>query len=138
MSWRQLFSGSRFIFWALTPFLLLFAIVMPLTIVGWTQTKIVLVALLDILALLLAFGLYNPMRNEWALRIVTGLVFSGYASYVASEIYSGAPLRLSGSEAEVSLRNSLLGLVLIGWPCIKFTLQGFDGWRSDHDHLGPN
>ena len=132
MSWKLLFSGSRFIFWALAPFLLLFAIVLPLTIVDWNQKRVVLVALLDLLAVLLAFGLYNPRPNEWALRMVTGLVFVGYASYVVLELYAGAPLKLAGTRGEVSLRNALLGLLVLGWPCIKFTLQGFDAWKSEH------
>ena len=138
MSWRLLFSGSRFIFWTLAPFLLIFAVVLPLTIVNWDETKIVVVVLLDTMALLLACGLYNPLRNEWALRMMTGLIFVVYAGYIALEIHSGAPLKLIGSRAEASLRNSLLGLIFIGWPCIKFTVQGFDGWkaeREEYEHL---
>src|SRR5215813_1061435 len=133
MSWRPLFGGSRFIFWALAPVLILFAIVMPLIVQKWTPVSITAVALLDSCALLLAFGLYNPSKNEWALRCVTGIVFVAYLAYLVEEIREGKPLRLWGTQGEESLRNALLGLILIGWPCIKFTLSGFDGWKHEHE-----
>jgi hypothetical protein len=31
---------------------------------------------------MLALGLYSPRRNEWALRLVTGLVFVAYVVYL--------------------------------------------------------
>ncbi len=83
---------------------------------------VALVAVIDAIALLLAVGLYNPQRNEWALRMITGLVFTAYVAYLVVEVRSGRPLLLTGSKREESLRNALLGLLLIGWPCIKFTL----------------
>lgn len=130
MSWRILFGGSRFLFWTLAPVLVLFALAFPFLVVKWSQTTFALVVGLDAMALLLAFGLYNPRRNEWALRMVTGLVFTAYLAYVIFEALSGRPLLLTGSRGEESLRNAILGLVVIGWPCIKFTLTGFDGWQE--------
>jgi len=132
---KVLFGGSRFIFWSLAPILVLFAFSFPFLIVEWSPMVIALVVVLDVIALLLAVGLYNPRRNEWALRMITGLVFTAYLAYVVVEVRSGKPLLLTGSHGEESLRNALLGLFLIGWPCIKFTLSGFDGWKQeDEDH----
>jgi hypothetical protein len=127
---RALFSGSRFIFWSLGPILVLFALSFPFLIVTWSGTTVAIVVVLDAVALLLAIGLYNPRRNEWALRMITGLVFVAYLAYVVAEVRAGKPLLLTGSHGEESLRNALLGLVLIGWPCIKFTFSGFDGWKQ--------
>jgi hypothetical protein len=124
---RVLFSGSRFIFWTLAPVLVLFALMFPLLVVKWSPMVVAMVVVLDTIPLLLVVGLYNPQRNEWALRMITGLVFTAYVAYLVIEIRSGKPLLLTGSHGEESLRNALLGLLLIGWPCIKFTLTGFDG-----------
>jgi len=130
---KVLFSGSRFIFWTLAPILVLFAFSFPFLIVEWSPMVIALVVVLDAIALLLAVGLYNPQRNECALRMITGLVFTAYLAYLVVEIRSGKPLLLTGSHGEESLRNALLGLLLIGWPCIKFTLSGFDGWKQEDE-----
>ena len=119
---RILFNGSRFIFWTLAPILVLFALSFPFLVVEWSHLVVALVAVIDAIALLLAVGLYNPQRNEWALRMITGLVFTAYVAYLVVEVRSGRPLLLTGSKREESLRNALLGLLLIGWPCIKFTL----------------
>jgi len=132
---RVLFSGSRFIFWTLAPVLVLFALMFPLLVVKWSPMVVAMVVVLDTIPLLLVVGLYNPQRNEWALRMITGLVFTAYVAYLVVEIRSGKPLLITGSHGEESLRNALLGLLLIGWPCIKFTLTGFDGWKhEDQDH----
>jgi hypothetical protein len=135
---RALFSGSRFVFWTLAPILVLFALSFPFLIVEWSRTVVALVIVLDAIALLLAIGLYNPQRNEWALRIITGLVFTAYLAYLVAEVRAGKPLLLTGSRGEESLRNALLGLLLIGWPCVKFTLTGFDGWKQEDEDREVN
>jgi hypothetical protein len=130
---RVLFSGSRFIFWALAPVLILGAAVFSVSVDYSSPIRVALVIFLDSLAVLLALGLYSPRRNEWALRLVTGLVFVAYVGYLVEEIREGKPLHLTGGRGEQSLRNAILGLILIGWPCIKFTLLGFDGWRHEDE-----
>jgi len=60
---REFSSGSRFIFWALAPFLILFAVIMPLTTEHWDAVQIVLVVVMDAAALLLVLGLYDPRRS---------------------------------------------------------------------------
>jgi hypothetical protein len=112
--------------------LVFFALTFPFLVVQWSQMTVALVVGLEAIALLLVIGLYNPRRNEWALRMITGLVFAGYVAYLVLEVRSGRPLLLTGSSGEESLRNAVLGLLLIGWPCIKFTLTGFDGWHEGH------
>lgn len=84
-----LFSGSRFIFWALSPFLLLFAVVMPLMMDSWSAASIVLVSALDASALLLVLMLFDSKRFWWAGRGVTGIVFLAFLAYLADEIQSG-------------------------------------------------
>jgi hypothetical protein len=134
---RALFSGSRFIFWTLAPALILGVAVLSVSVDYSSPIRVALVIFLDSLAILLALGLYSPRRNEWALRLVTGLVFVAYVVYLVEEVREGKPLSLAGNRGEESLRNAMLGLILIGWPCIKFTLLGFDGWRHDDESGAP-
>jgi hypothetical protein len=126
MSWRQLFSGSRFIFWALAPFLIVGALLFSLSVDCTSPIRVALVPVLDSLALLLALGLCCPSRNEWALRLVTGLVFVVYLAYLVEENGRASPCVLSEAAGRTPETHSE---ILIGCLCIKFTLLGFDGWR---------
>jgi hypothetical protein len=128
MSWRQLFSGSRFIFWALAPFLIVGALVFSLSVDCTSPIRVALVPVLDSLALLLALGLCCPSRNEWALRLVTGLVFVVYLAYLVEENGRASPCVLS--EAAGKNRSECVSGVHSDWlPVHKVTLLGFDGWR---------
>ena len=82
------FSGSRFIFWALSPVLLFSAVVIPLAIDRWTAAKVVLVGAWELGCVLAILGLHNPRRFWWAARAVTGLIFAAYVWYVVSAYLS--------------------------------------------------
>jgi hypothetical protein len=127
---KVLFSGSRFIFWALSPFLLLFVVVMPLMVDSWSPKSNPLVFGLDVCALLLILALYDPKRFWWAGRGVTGIVFVAFLAYLADEVHSGKPLRI-GFRSEGTPLNALLGLIFIGLPCLRYTLAG--RFRSDDE-----
>jgi hypothetical protein len=120
---KVLFSGSRFIFWTLGPFLLLFVVVMPLTVDSWSPTSNPLVFGLDLCALLLILALYDRKRFWWAGRGVTGIVFVVFLAYLADEIHGGKPWRF-GSRGEETPLDALLGLIFIGLPCLRYTLTG--------------
>jgi hypothetical protein len=130
------FSGSRFIFWALTPLLLLCAGALAYFVDFSSPLRVVAVVLIDLFILLLILGLYDPRRNEWALRFVTGTVFIGYLAYWVDEVREGKlfPSLDRGVESVIA---ATAGLLLIGWPCLKFTLMGFRAWdeQEDDDHL---
>src|SRR5438309_11548115 len=116
---NTLFSGSRFIFWALSPFLLLFCILMPLTVQHWDAKAFLITACVEIPAILLLIGLYDSRRFDWALRSLAILVFLAYAVYFIDEAFIlRAPFRLIESRAGASPRNALLGLIFIGLPCL--------------------
>ena len=120
---KTLFSGSRFIFWTLAPFLVLFVIVMPLSITEWTIAKVVLITVIDTAALLLVIGLYNTKKFWWALRGVTAIVFFAYLGFLIDELIHG----------HISLKGLLLGdsplqviktFMGIGIPCLLYSLLG--------------
>lgn len=130
---NTLFGGSRFIRWALSPFVLIFAISMPLIIEEWTLSRAALMAGIEFMCLSLLAGLWLPAKiGNWAFRILAGSVFLAYASYLIYELFlSGAPFRLSGRRGEASPRNALLGFVIIGLPSLWFALKGRFSLRAE-------
>jgi hypothetical protein len=120
---KTLFSGSRFIFWTLAPFLVLFAIVMPLSITEWNVTRIILITVMDMTALLLVIGLYNPKKFWWTLRVVTAIVFCGYLGMLIDELIHGdttvkAMLR---GDSPLEVIKTFIG---VGIPCLLYALLG--------------
>ncbi len=112
-----LFSGSRFIFRALFPFLILFAIIMTLTVDQWSTERAILVVGADALALLLVLALYSPTRFWWAARGVTAIVFALYLAYFIDEVHNGNLFKNSWWHASD-------GLFVIGVPCLLYTIFG--------------
>ncbi len=115
-----LFSGSRVVFLALSPFLILFLIGMPLLVDRWWPWSSLLVFALDAMAVLLLLALYDGKRFWWAARGVTAIVFLSFVVYLADEIHSKKPWRF-GQESPL---EALLGLVIVGLPCLRYTLAG--------------
>jgi hypothetical protein len=122
---KVLFSGSRFIFWSLAPFLILFAIVMPFSVNGWTATKIILVGVSDIAALLLVLGLWNPNRFRWALRCVAAIVFGVCLTAIIEEIFlSGKRFTIGAIISGDAQLGALKGFIFLGASCLIYTLLG--------------
>ncbi len=127
---QVLFSGSRFIFWALSPFLLFLVIVVTVSQHSWTPQSIAIVAGLDLCAILLTFALYDPKRFRWAGRAAAGIVFIAYCLYLLDRGLAGkkwVPTRRS----EESPWNSLAGLIVIGLPCLRFLVLGRFGRKHE-------
>ena len=117
---KVLFSGSRFIFWVLSPFLLLFVFAMPFVVHEWWPWSNVLVFALDAIVVLLLLALYDVKRFWWAARGVTAIVFLSFVVYLADQIRSGKPWRF-GQEPPL---EALLGLLIVGLPSLRYTLVG--------------
>ncbi len=123
---QTLFGGSRFIRWALTPFVLLFAVVMPLLIEEWTLTRIAVMGSVELVCLALLAGFWLPPRfGRWAFRVVAALVFLAYAAYVVDEFFfSHARFAISGRRSQPSPFNALLGFIIIGLPSLWYAVRG--------------
>ncbi len=130
---ETLFGGSRFIRWALSPFVLLFALVMPLLIEEWTLTRVAVVGAVEVGCLALVAGLWLPGRaGRGALRLAAALVFLAYAAYVTDEFLLtdprfGLPRHQTGAEPW----NALLGFLVIGLPSLWYALRGSFTERSE-------
>ena len=123
---ETLFGGSAFVRWTLTPFVFLFAVLMPFLIPGWTSTAAAITVGIEIMCLALLAGFWLPARfGRWALRALAGLVFLAYFSYLLREFFfSEAPFKLVEARSKASPRNALLGFALIGLPWLWFSLVG--------------
>jgi hypothetical protein len=118
-----LFSGSRFVFWALSPCLLAFAVALPLLTSSWPLESILLVSVLSGTSLLLVLALYDLKRFAWAGRSATAIVFVAYVAFLVDEIHKGDPWRFA-PRSDGSPLDALLGLVVIGLPCLRYTVTG--------------
>lgn len=124
-------SGSRFLFWALAPCLLFSSIIVPLSIGEWTPARVAVAAVWSISCILGIFALYDARRFWWATRSVTATIFVAYAVYLIYEfVFDVKPFELVGSRSEASPRNSLLGFVIIGLPCLWYTVFGRFSFRK--------
>ncbi len=123
---QTLFGGNRFVRWTLSPFVLVFAGVMPLLVENWTLKLAAMIAGMEFLCIALLAGFWLPACiGRWAFRCVGGGVFAAYAAYLIYEFFfSDAPFRLVESRGEASPRNALLGFVIIGLPSLWYALFG--------------
>ena len=123
---ETLFGGSPFVRWTLTPFVFLFAVLMPFLIPSWTPAAVAVTVGIEIMCLALLAGFWLPARiRHWALRVLAGLVFLAYFAYlIHGFFFSEAPFKLVEARSNASPRNALLGFALIGLPCLWFSLFG--------------
>jgi hypothetical protein len=132
---ETLFSGSRFVFWGVMPAVVGALAIMNMVVAEWTPERVVIIALMDLLGALFVLGLYDPVRFHWANRIVCASVFLAYLSYVVNQwVFSDEPFRLFESKSNASPRNALLGLIIIGVPCLLYSLTG--SFRPGRRHDG--
>ncbi len=121
---EHFFAASPFLRWTLIPFLLAFAIGMPLLMETWTGESLLVVPALSAIALLYALALLSPARFNWAGRAVAGMVFVFFLAYAIEEwSFSSDRFRLVEPRSRASPRNALLGLIVIGLPCLGYALR---------------
>jgi hypothetical protein len=123
---ETLFGHSKFIRWTLSPLVLLFAILMPFLIEKWTIMGAITMVGLELMCSTLLMGFWLPSRiGRLAFRVLAGLIFITYLSYLIYEFFfSDTPLRLIENSSETSPRNALLGFIIIGLPSLWYSIFG--------------
>jgi hypothetical protein len=135
-------SGSRFLFWAISPFLL---------VGGWCFFGLAwwpigdngpparfVNAGLGLFCWLLILFLYHPERFWLAGRIITGTVFLVYLAYLISEwVWDAQDLGIGKPRSSATPLNATLGFLIIGLPCLWWTLFGRFSLRRQHQGPGP-
>lgn len=128
-AYDQTFSRgpSRFVKWALSPFLLLFPVLFMFRAVGcWTEGRTTGFLLCTGLSAICICGLLALWGVRYAGRVVTGGVALLYAWYVVEECYVRFDGNLgwgNGRSADTPL-NSIIGFMIIGLPCLFYTILG--------------
>ena len=113
---ETLFSGSRFVRWALSPFVLIFAVSMPLLVENWTVKTTIMIAGMEVVCIALLAGFWLPARwGLWAFRLLAALVFLAYAAYVIDMMF------LTKTSPPY---QALIGFLVIGVPSFWFALKG--------------
>jgi hypothetical protein len=132
---KVLFGGSRFIFRALSPFLVLFVVIMTLTVDTSSAERIILLIGLDAAAVLLIFALYDNRRFWWAARGVTAIVFMAYLAGLVDEILRFKAWKTTLQSMESPL-SAIDGFIVIGIPSLFYTVLG--RFRRNDDTRGDS
>lgn len=103
--------------------MLLFIVLTPFRQGAWSTELVILVLGVDALGILFVLALYEPKRFHWAGRAGTGLVFVAFVWYLFDEIARGGSW-YSDRISEPGSINALLGLLVFGVPCLRYTLLG--------------
>lgn len=121
-------------FWCLAPFLIAMLTVFPYLVDEPTEIKGLLVlSAVELLCLYTLFGLYNPVRYRWCLRVVGGIIFLLYLAYLVSMISTGEWFG-GGRRARTSAINALFGLISFGYLGFMYAVLGRFSWRPELDH----
>src|SRR5258708_1327352 len=124
---KTLFGGSRFIFWSLGPLFILIA-------VGFVVTAVVSLHFVNILGACVATAIalfclcfflmhLNGSRFWWVGRVIAASVFCTYFAYVLfAWITHPNPFDTGSPHSQQTPWNALLGLAIIGWPCLCYTV----------------
>ena len=131
---QTLFGNSSLARWALTPFIVLFLALMPVTTDPETPLQILVLLVLEVtgLALLAGFWLSQPWRRG-AFRVVSAIVFLCYTVYLVHEL-TDLDATLPGEEQvdDTLPIEALLGFILIGLPCLLYAWRGrFTFWSKE-------
>lgn len=103
---QDLPQPTRFMFWCTAPFLVATIVFLPLLarppqVTGWLMMGAV-----ELLAVYVLLGFYNPIRFWWTWRAVGGIVFAGYLAYLVSMLVAGQWWRRSGGNV-LGLRDRI-------------------------------
>ena len=128
-------GGSRFVFWSLGPIVFFLALFMALIAYvrlsdGDLRTGFIFLGC-SLIAACLFLALLNGPRFWWAGRFVTLSVFITYSWYLLDTwLIHPKPLEIGGPRNSTTPWNALCGLVIIGFPCLCYTLRGRLTWRE--------
>lgn len=114
-----------FFFWALAPFLLIFAVAMPLLVPIRDAGVAVTLIAVELPAILVFLGLYSPRRFCWTWRGVGAPIFLGYCAYLfAALIEIGGTISITPRRSEASPFNAFCGLIGLDVSIDESRIQG--------------
>ena len=137
-----LFSGSRFIFWCLGPLFLasgvgcLIGSPFVYSSKGWPQAMALVV--MGVCCICFFLALLTIKRFLWAARVVTGIVALSYVLYFADTYFvERQSLSPTTRRSSATPWNAIMGFIVIGVPCLWFTIYGRFGGSAVNDNSKP-
>lgn len=128
-----------FFFWALSPWLVLFIVVMGFVIDKSDPGPLALLIAIELLAILMLLGLWDGYRFWWAWRGVGALVFLGYLAYVVSMlIEEWGAFKVPKHRGESAFVNALVGFVVFGLPGLWYAVFARLTLREEEKQKGPS
>lgn len=136
---QGLFGGSRFIFWCLGPLCLLCGvgclIGAPFAFASKDLKAAIALTLLGTLGVCFFLALLNIKKFLWAARVATGIVTLFYALYFVDTYFvEKQELTPSTRRSAATPWNAIMGFLVIGAPCLWFTIRGRFGNDAKPDH----
>jgi hypothetical protein len=121
---------SRFMFWCTAPFLVATLVILPLVAQPPEPTGWVVMGVVELLALFVLIGFWNPERFWWCWRAVGAIVFLVYLAYLISMVVSGQWFG-NGRRSSSTAFNALIGLIIFGYPGFMYAVFGRFTWRPE-------
>lgn len=132
---KTLFSGSKFLFWAIVPLISLFGLLLLISLITllineqWRSASVV--ALLEFSFVLLGLSLWSPKKFWVASRLLTAIVFLFMLLWFLDEVVFGEKSLRSLTVWELIKgdppANVLKGFIFVGIPCLLYTCWGL--WK---------
>jgi hypothetical protein len=143
---KTLFSGSRFLFWAIVPLISLFGFLLLPSIITEIENRKWLIAAVDATLVfsfvVLGFSLWNPKRFWLATRLVTAIVFVTVLVIFFSEVVFGEKSLRSLSVWEIingePPSNVFKAFIFVGIPCLLYTCRGIWGFKELRNRHRPS
>jgi hypothetical protein len=125
-----LFEGSPFLRWTLGPLAVLSAVGFAAIQSDVRGIRLILFIAIEVALILLALVVFAPRRFRWAGRALAGLVFLAYVAYFVETVWTNpGSFWPPGSRSGSTGLNSVLGLLVIGYPSAMYALLGRFSWR---------
>lgn len=100
-------------------------IAMPPLVPAWTTKATLAVAWVELLCAVVLGAVIAPARISVGLwRVLAGLIFVTFVGYLVLELVASGGRITVSKRSQHSVLSALAGLIIVGWPCLKFALRG--------------
>jgi hypothetical protein len=120
-------------FWCTAPFLVATLALLPLVARPPRASGWIVLSAVELLAVCVLVGLWNPYRFWWCWRAVGAIVFAVYSAYLTSTVMAGEWIG-DGRRSSATALNALIGLAAFGYPGFMYAVFGRFTWRPKPEH----
>lgn len=129
---QNLPAPTRFMFWCTAPLLVATIGLLPLLARPPKASGWIVLGAVELLAICVLLGLYDPHRFRWCWRTTGAIVFTGYLAYLVSMVTAGQWIG-DGRRSSTTVLNALIGLVVFGYPGFMYAVFGRFTWHRESE-----